>query len=280
MKGMVLMSELPVLIIGGGGKTGARVNSLLTARGVATRPVSRSAAVTFDWARPETWQAALDGVSKAYVTYQPDLAVEGATEAIAALSRLARDKGLERVVLLSGRGEPRAQRAERALQASGVPWTIVRASWFNQNFSEGYLIDGVLAGDIALPAGPVREPFIDADDIADVVVAALTNAWHANKLYEVTGPRALTFAEAVAEIAAATGRPIRYTQISPEHFAAGMRQAGVPDDVVALLAELFTVVLDGRNSPVVHGVDDALGRPARDFSDYARATAATGVWGA
>jgi uncharacterized protein YbjT (DUF2867 family) len=112
------------------------------------------------------------------------------------------------------------------------------------------------------------------------VVAALTNAWHANKLYEVTGPRALTFAEAVAEIAAATGRPIRYTQISPEHFAAGMRQAGVPDDVVALLAELFTVVLDGRNSPVVHGVDDALGRPARDFSDYARATAATGVWGA
>jgi uncharacterized protein YbjT (DUF2867 family) len=280
MEGIVLMSELPILIIGGGGKTGARVNSLLAARGVATRPVSRSTAVAFDWARPETWQAALEGVAKAYVTYQPDLAVEGATEAIAALSRLACDKGLERVVLLSGRGEPRAQCAERALQASGVPWTIVRASWFNQNFSEGYLIDGVLAGDIALPAGPVREPFIDADDTADVVVAALTDARHANRLYEVTGPRALTFAEAVAEIAAATGRPIRYTQISPEDFAAGMRQAGVPDDVVALLAELFNVVLDGRNTPVTHGVEDALGRPARDFSDYARATAATGVWGA
>ena len=274
------MSELPVLIIGGGGKTGARINSLLTARGVATRPVSRSSAVTFDWARPETWPAALDGVSKAYVTYQPDLAVEGATEAIAALGRLARDKGLERLVLLSGRGEPRAQRAERALQASGVPWTIVRASWFNQNFSEGYLIDGVLAGDIALPVGPVPEPFIDADDIADVVVAALTDARHTGKLYEVTGPCALTFADAVAEIAAATGRPIRYSQISPEDFAAGMRQAGVPDDVVALLAELFTVVLDGRNSHVTRGVEDALGRPARDFSDYARATAATGVWGA
>jgi uncharacterized protein YbjT (DUF2867 family) len=156
----------------------------------------------------------------------------------------------------------------------------VRASWFNQNFSEGYLIDGVLAGDIALPAGPVREPFIDADDIADVVVAALTDARHANRLYEVTGPRALTFAEAVAEIAAATGRPIRYSQISPEDFAAGMRQGGVPDDVVALLDELFNVVLDGRNTPVTHGVEDALGRPARDFSDYARATAATGVWGA
>jgi uncharacterized protein YbjT (DUF2867 family) len=274
------MSELPVLIIGGGGKTGGRVNARLQARGIATRPVSRSTAIPFDWTKPETWPAALDGVSRAYVTYQPDLAVEGATEAIAELSRLAREKGLEQVVLLSGRGEPGAERAEAALQTSGVSWTIVRASWFDQNFSEGYLIDGVLAGEIALPAGAVPEPFIDADDIADVVVAALTDAPHANKLYEVTGPRALTFAEAVAEIAAATGRPIRYAQISAQDFAAGMRQAGVPDDVVALLDELFTVVLDGRNSKVMQGVEEALRRPARDFADYARAAAATGVWGA
>ena len=169
------MSKLPILIIGGADKTGARVNTLLRARGIGTRPVSRSTAIPFDWTRPETWLAALDGVSKAYVTYQPDLAVGGATEAITELSRLARDRGLEQIVLLSGRGEPGAQRAERALQASGVPWTNVRASWFNQNFSEGYLIDGVLTGEIALPAGVVPEPFVDADDIADVVVAALTD---------------------------------------------------------------------------------------------------------
>ena len=274
------MSECPTLIIGGGGKTGGRVNARLQARGIATRPVSRSTAIPFDWTRPQSWAAALDGVSKAYVTYQPDLAVEGAAEAIAELSRLARETGLEQVVLLSGRGEPSAQRAEAALQASGVGWSIVRASWFNQNFSEGNLIDGVLAGEIALPAGAVREPFIDADDIADVVVAALTDERHTNKLYEVTGPRALTFAEATEEIAAAAGRPIRYTQISAQDFAAGLRQADVPDDVIALLDELFTVVLDGRNSQVMQGVEEALGRPARDFSDYARATAASGVWGA
>lgn len=274
------MSELPILIIGGGGKTGSRVNARLQARGIATRPVSRTTPIAFDWTRPETWTAALDGISKAYVTYQPDIAVEGAAEAIAELSRLAREKGLEHVVLLSGRGEPGAQRAETALQRSGLAWTIVRASWFNQNFSEGYLIDSVLSGEIALPVGAVPEPFIDAHDIADVVVAALTDAHHANKLYEVTGPRALTFAEATAEIAAATGRAIRYTQISARDFAVGMRQADVPDDVIALLDELFTVVLDGRNSKVMQGVEEALGRPARDFSDYARATAATGVWGA
>ncbi|WP_454739448.1 NmrA family NAD(P)-binding protein [Cupriavidus necator] len=274
------MPQLPVLIIGASGKTGGRVRARLEKRGIATRPVSRSTAIPFDWARPDTWRVALDGVSSAYVTYQPDLAVEGAVEAITELSRLARDKGLERLVLLSGRGEPGAQAAEAALQASGIAWTIVRVSWFDQNFSEGYLMDGVLAGEIALPAGAVAEPFVDADDIADVVVAALTDECHANKLYEVTGPRALTFADATAEIAKATGRPVRYTQIPAEAFAAGMRDAGVPADVVSLLDELFRVVLDGRNSRVMHGVEEALGRRARDFFDYAREAAATGVWDA
>lgn len=267
----------PVLIIGGAGKTGARVNTLLKQRGIATRPVSRSTSISFDWTRPEGWSAALDGVSKAYVTFQPDLSVDGADTAIAELSGLARRKGLEQVVLLSGRGEPGAQRAEAALQASGVPWTTVRASWFNQNFSEGYLLDGVRAGEIALPAGAVPEPFIDADDIADVVVAALTDERHANKLYEVTGPRALTFAEAIKEISVSVGRPIRYTQISPEDFVISMR-AYAPEDIVQLLNELFTVVLDGRNVQVANGVQQAIGRPATDFSDYARKVAAAGAW--
>ena len=271
------MAELPILIIGGAGKTGGRVDALLKTRGVPTRPASRSTPIPFDWTRRKTWPAALAGVSAAYVTYQPDLAVEGAAESIAEVARLARESGLKHFVLLSGRGEAGAERAETALQQSGVPWTIVRASWFNQNFSEGYLLDGIQAGEIALPAGAVLEPFVDADDIAEVVVAALTEKHHAGRLYEVTGPRALTFAEAVAEIAAASGRPIRYRQVTPEEFAAALRPH-VSADVVALMLELFTIVLDGRNSGLAHGVEAALGRPARDFADYARRTAATGVW--
>ena len=271
------MTGMPVLIIGGAGKTGRRVSERLRSRGIATRDVSRSTTPSFDWTQPATWAAALDGVSKAYVTYQPDLAVDGASEAIANLAAIARSKGLEQVVLLSGRGEPGAQRAEAALQSSGVDWTVVRASWFAQNFSEGYLLDGVLAGEISLPVKAVPEPFIDVDDIADVAVAALTDDRHRNRLYEVTGPRALTFAEAVAEISAAIGRPIRFTQSTPEKFAAAMRPY-VPNDVLDLLLELFTVVLDGRNVQVMNGVQEALGRPARDFSDYVQRTAATGVW--
>ena len=271
------MSQLPILIIGGAGKTGARVNTSLKARGIATRPVSRSTTPSFDWTKPETWAGALNGVSKAYVTYHPDVAVPHAADDIAALAALAHKAGVQQLVLLSGRGEPGAQAAEAALQASGVPWTIVRASWFSQNFSEGYLLDSVLAGEIALPAGAVPEPFVDADDIADVVVAALTDARHANKLYELTGPRALTFAEAVAEIAKAAGRPVRYTQITPSEFVESMRPYA-PEEIVQLLRELFTVVLDGRNAQVMRGVEEALGRAARDFSDFARGVAATGVW--
>lgn len=272
------MVQSPILIIGGSGKSGARVDARLRALDIPTRPVSRSTPIVFDWLRPESWPAALAGVDKAYVTYQPDLSVEGAAEAIAALAALARENGLRHIVLLSGRNEPGAQRAEAALQASGIPWTIVRASWFNQNFSEGYLVDSVIAGEVALPAGPVAEPFIDVDDIADVVAAALTDDRHLGKLYEVTGPRALTFAEAVAEIAAATGRSIHYTQIPAETFADGMRAADAPADVIELLTELFTVVLDGRSTQTASGVEDALGRRPRDFADYARSTAAAGVW--
>jgi uncharacterized protein YbjT (DUF2867 family) len=164
------------------------------------------------------------------------------------------------------------------LQESGADWTIVRCSWFAQNFSEGYLRDPILAGEMALPAGDVPEPFVDADDIADVAVAALTEDGHSGQVYELTGPRALTFAEAVGEIARATGRDVRYAQLPMEEYAAAMRSYDVPEDVIALLGYLFTEVLDGRNCAVTDGVQRALGRPARDFADFARDAAAAGAW--
>lgn len=266
-----------VVIIGGNGKTGGRVAAGLAERGMAARFVSRSTLVPFDWENPESWAPALNGADRAYVTFQPDLAVEGADAAIDRLARLAREAGLKQMVLLSGRGEPGAQRAEAALQELGLPWNVVRASWFNQNFSEGYLLGSILSGELALPAGPVPEPFIDADDIADVAVAALTDPGRVGQLFEVTGPRSLTFAEAVDEIAQVSGRDIRFRQVSPQAFAELM-QDHTPQEVIDLLLDLFTMVLDGRNSAPVPGVEQALGRPACDFTDYARRIAATGLW--
>ncbi len=268
----------PILIIGGTGKTGRRVADKLAARGAATRIASRSAETRFDWDDPSTWAAALTGVSAAYVAYSPDLAVPEAPDAIRELARMAADRGVRRLVLLSGRGEKEAQRCERIVLDTNPAWTVIRASWFNQNFDEGFFLEPLRAGVLALPAGSVLEPFIDADDIADVAVAALTEPGHEGQIYEVTGPRLMTFTQVVDEIARATGRDLSYQQITTDDFAHGMREQQVPEQVVDLTRYLFETVLDGRNAATADGVQRALGRSPRDFADYARAVAATGVW--
>ena len=272
------MEMKPILVVGGSGKTGRRVAERLSMRGLPVRSGSRSAEPPFDWENRGTWAAALSGVDAAYVTYYPDLAAPGAADAIRAFAALAVTSGVRRLVLLSGRGEPEAQRCEQIVCDSGLEWTIVRASWFSQNFSENYLVDGVIAGEVALPAGDIGVPFVDADDIADVAVAALTGDRHAGQVYEVTGPRPLTYAEAIGEIARVTGRDIRYVQVTSDEYAKALRDAGLPQDLIDLIIYLFTDVLVASNSSVADGVSRALGRPPRDFAEYARATAAAGVW--
>jgi uncharacterized protein YbjT (DUF2867 family) len=269
-----------ILILGGTGKTGRRIAERLEAREIPVRVGSRSERPAFDWSDRATWAAALEGVGAIYVSYYPDLAVPGAADDVAALVDLAKASGVRRLVLLSGRGEAEAQACESVVMRSGTDWTILRCSWFNQNFSETLMADMVLAGEIALPAGEVAEPFIDAEDIADMAVAAFTDDRHIGQLYELTGPRLLTFAEVAAEISAATGRSIAFRQLTHEDFAAAMAAGQTPDDVAWLVSYLFREVLDGRNEWVADGVSRVLGRPARDFSDYARKVSASGAWAA
>jgi uncharacterized protein YbjT (DUF2867 family) len=268
----------PTLVIGGTGKTGRRVAERLEASGIPTRIGSRSADPPFDWEDSDTWAGALDGAGAAYVSYYPDLAIPGAVEAVSALAEVALEQGVRRLVLLSGRGEEEAQRAERAVRESGADWTIVRCSWFSQNFSEGFFAEQVASGEIVLPATSVPEPFIDVEDIADVAALALAEDGHEGQVYELTGPRMLTFEEAVGEIAAATGREIRYVPVSLEEYTAGAAEHGVPADLVEFLTYLFGEVLDGRNASLTDGVQRALGREPRDFSEFAREGAASGVW--
>jgi uncharacterized protein YbjT (DUF2867 family) len=267
----------PTLVLGGTGKTGRRLVERLTRRDIPVRIGSRSAGLPFDWDRPSTWGPVFQDVEAAY-TYVPDLVVSNPSDAIAGVVEQALAAGTRRLVLLSGRGEEKAEACEKILMSSGADWTVLRASFFNQNFSEGYLLDSILAGEIMLPARDVGEPFSDTDDVADVAATVLIEGGHVGELYELTGPRALTFAEATATIAEATGRDIAYTRISPADFAAGLTTGGVPQDVIDFRVHLFGTVFDGRNTEVTDGVERVLGRPARDFADYARATAATGVW--
>ena len=268
----------PILVLGGTGKTGSRVAARLRDRGLPVRIGSRSGEQPFDWDDRRTWAPALQGTSAAYVSYYPDLAVAGSTDAIRTLARLALEAGVRRLVLLSGRGEVEAERAERTLQESGADWTVLRCSWFMQNFGEALMLEQVLDGTIALPGGDMRTPFVDADDIADVAVAALTEPGHAGRLYELSGPRALTYAEVDRRDRARAGRDVRYVPITLDEFVAGATAAGVPGDVVALLRYLFSEVLVDANSSLTDGVREALGRAPRDFADYARDAAASGVW--
>lgn len=267
-----------ILVLGGTGKTGRRIVERLQGSGVPVRVGSRSAGQPFDWADRATWAPVLQGVGTVYVSYYPDLAVPGAPETVGAFTELAVASGVSRLVLLSGRGEDEAQASEKLIQSAGVEWTILRSSWFSQNFSEDYLLEPVLGGEVVLPVGNVPEPFVDADDIAEVAVAALTEDGHAGQVYELTGPRLLTFAQAIAEISTATGRRIEFVQVSSADYADALTADGVPQGVVELLMYLFTTVLDGRNAHLGDGVQRALGRQPRDFADYATDTAATGIW--
>jgi len=274
------MSPETTLVIGGTGKTGRRVVERLAARNLPVRSGSRSSAPPFDWENRSTWLPALRDIGAVYITYHPDLAFPGAAETVGAFAQLAVANGVRRLVLLSGRNESGALRGEQAVRESGAEWTLVRSSFMNQNFNESFWLEPLLHGELAVPAGDVAEPFIDADDIADVVVAALTEDDHLGRLYEVTGPRLLTFSDAVAEISAATGREIHYRPITSEEFRAAMLAEGVPADFAHGLTELFSEVMDGRSAYLSDGVQRALGREPRDFRDYARQTVATGVWSA
>ncbi|MEM8499725.1 MAG: NmrA family NAD(P)-binding protein [Pseudomonadota bacterium] len=267
-----------VLVLGATGKTGRRIVSSLEKHRVPVRLGSRTALPSFDWNNADNWDVCLEGITKIYINYAPDLAMPGATDAISELVRCAQAAKVQHLVLLSGRGESEAQACEAIVQASGIDWTIVRASWFNQNFSEGAFVDMVQAGEITLPDVSTPEPFVDVDDIADVVVAALTQPGHAGELYEVTGPRMLSLADIATELSKATGRTIKYTPVPHDAFVQGVAASGAPKEVTWMLDYLFATVLDGRNAYLTDGVQRALGREPKDFADYATDLARTGLW--
>ncbi len=268
-----------ILVIGGTGKTGRKVVDRLIKAGHKVRIGSRSASPAFDWEQPETWSESLLGMDIVYITFQPDLAVPGALEAIEELIRKAKQSGLRKVVLLSGKGEREAELCEQVVIHSGLDYTIVRASWFNQNFSESFFLEPILEGFVALPQADVKVPYVDTDDIADVAVAALLNEKHNGQIYQLTGPRQLTFKEVIREISEATGREIAFTPIALSAYTQVMQQQGVPADFIWLIEYLFTEVLGNPdNAEITHDIEKVLGRKPKDFSEYVKVTADTGIW--
>ena len=274
------MKNKKILVLGANGKTGSRViERLQKVNEVAIRIGSRNAAQPFDWENPETWSAVLHDIDSVYITFQPDLAVPAAAEIIQKFATLATNLGVQKMVLLSGRGEKEAQLCEEIIKNTAKNWTIVRASWFNQNFSESFFLEPILAGFVALPRAEALEPFTDANDIADVVVECLLHD-HNNQTYELTGPKLLTFPEAIAEIAKATHKEIQFQAVTLEEYKQMLREYQIPEDHIWLVNYLFEQVLDGRNSHITNDIEKVLGRKPTDFETYAKETAKTGIWNA
>ena len=272
------MEEKKILVLGGKGKTGRRVAERLTKLGKTIRIGSRSEKPPFDWENPETWPGALEGMDTVYITFQPDLAVPGALKAIEGFTSRAVKAGIQKMVLLSGKGEKEAELCEQVVRNAGVDWTIVRASWFNQNFSESFFLDPILAGHVALPRAEALVPYVDADDIADVVVESLLDNKHVGQTYELTGSRQLTFEQVIEEISKVTGRDIKFESITMDEYTKMLKEYQLPEDYIWLINYLFTEVLVDKNSVVTNDIEKVLGRKAKDFAEYARETAATGIW--
>ncbi len=272
------MEERKILVTGGKGKTGRKVAERLIKLGKTIRIGSRSEQPSFDWENPETWAGAVDGMDTVYITFQPDLAVPGALKTIEEFTSQAVKSGIQKMVLLSGRGEKEAELCEQAVMNSGADWTIVRASWFNQNFSESFFLDPILAGYVALPKADALVPYVDTDDIADVVVETLLDEKHNSQIYELTGPRQLTFKQVTEEISKVTGRDIKFDSITMDEYTKMLKEYKVPEDYIWLINYLFTEVLVEKNSVVTFDIENVLGRKSKNFAEYARETAATGIW--
>ncbi|MGI5204818.1 NAD(P)H-binding protein [Spirillospora sp. CA-108201] len=279
------MSEHPILITGATGKSGRRVVSRLRADGVPVRAASRNGEHPFDWTDGRTWDSALEGVRAVYIVQ-----LDG-TKLVRPFIERAVRHGVRRIVLASGRGIDDPDYAEdgggvlegildseAAVRESGLEWTISRPGWFAQNFSEGFFADAVRDRELRLPAGDGAASFVDAEDIAAVVVAALTEDRHAGRIYELSGPRAVTLTEAVATISEATGREIRYVPLSVGEYVAELVRQGWPPADAEAFADVIGPLRKGTDAYVSDGVQRALGRRPRTFADFARSTAAAGGW--
>jgi uncharacterized protein YbjT (DUF2867 family) len=263
------------LILGGTGKTGRRIVERLAALGVdavagSRHPQPGLPSILFDW--DDTTTHVLDDVDTLYLM-PPALRVDHVGIVTAFIEQAA---SVRRVVFLSARGvdvaPPNPLRAiETMLQDSGLAWSVLRPTWFNQNFTEGVFAGGIADGVIVAPTGDGAVPSIDADDIADVAVALLTRPKLDGAAYDISGPTALSFAEMAAHISSASGRVVRHVELDRQAWEDGATGAGLPGDYAVLLGTIFDVIRNGWDAHISDGVEQVLGRAPRSFGDWANA---------
>ncbi|MGE8552636.1 MAG: NAD(P)H-binding protein [Chryseobacterium jejuense] len=262
-----------ILVIGGGGKNGRRVVNKLKNLGLQVLFTTRikedvkEGVVFFDWNDPSTYHPVLQDVEKVYIVH-PDTSMPGAYEQIEELVNNMVKQSVSKAVLLSGRGQESVEKCEEILKDSSLEWVIIRSAWFSQNFNEGHFLQGIKTGEVVFLSGAVTEPFVDLDDLSDVVVETILHKIHNGKVYEVTGEELLTFKDAVEMIGQYLGYPVKYILLNKDEYLDMLKQAGLPDDMAKHFVWTFSEILDGRNQNIGDGIHKVLGRKPKTFSEF------------
>lgn len=263
---------MTVLVIGGTGTTGRPLVELLRGRGTPVRVGSRHPNgpdhVRFDWADPDSHRAALDGADRVYLV--PPVGVLDPMPLVGPFLERAAGR---RVVLLSSSLEvPDApgllELRDRVARTDGG--AVLRPSGFMQNFTgEHPVAVGVRGGEIVTATGSGRIGWIDAADIAAVAARLLTERHDVTGEHVLTGPDALSYADAARIVTEVTGRPVRHRCIGVDELARALT-AALPADFAAALAAADALIRDGAEDRTTSAVADLTGRPPRDFRDFVR----------
>jgi uncharacterized protein YbjT (DUF2867 family) len=268
------MSE--VLVLGATGTTGSRVAAFLARRGVVVRSATRTPTVAgqvrFDWADRETHAPALHGVSAVYLI--APLAEPDPVPSVEPFLAEAARQGVRRVVQLSSsavpEGAPGLGAVHHLVRTTVPEWAVLRPSWFMQNFTgESPLARDARDGEIVTATGNGRVAFVDAGDIAAVAGHALVDEVPHNTEHVLTGPEALSYADAAAIVARRLGTPVRHRAVTADELALRLTGHGIPAAYAAVLAALDTDIAAGSEDRVTDTVERVTGRPARGFREFA-----------
>ncbi|HLP41325.1 MAG TPA: SDR family oxidoreductase [Fibrobacteria bacterium] len=265
------------LIVGGSGQVGSNIARSLREAGHSVRITTSKAPVSpdqvqVDLLKGEGLDAAFQGVQRVFL--MSPAGYPDQYQVLSPLIRKAKEKGLEKVVLMTAQGVEMNdaapfRRAEVELEKSGLAFNIIRPSWFMQNFHTYWLHDIRTHGTIRLPAGEGRNAFIDSRDIADVAATLLSGDRFPGQAFTLTGPESLDHKDVARILSAATGKTIGYQDITPEEFRKGLLAAGLSEAYTDLLVLLVGFLKANYVSAVSDAVPQILGRPARTLAAYA-----------
>lgn len=270
-----------VLVTGATGTVGHHVATELAERDCTLRVGIRdlgttpdsvpadAAVVEFDFARPETWGATLDGVDALFLLRPP--AVDSGTvgEFAAAAARV----GVDHVAYLSTLGAEKNPlvphyRIEKRVRATDAAHTLLRASFFMQNLVEVHREDIVEHDEMFVPAGDGATSFVDARDIGAVAATVLSESGHENRAYDITGPEALTYGEVAELLTDVLNRRITYPEPSLLAFSRRMYRRGEPLGYVALMCGIYTTARLGLADRVTSDTRAVLDREPRGMRTF------------